>query len=129
MCVKAQGGSPNRIWFEGFRKRFCTVRVGTRGDQLKERKTARTAGRCPECQAASGFAATGFEPDNRYQAVQALWFSAADGLDPDGEILASLEQARQDPDDRIADLAEKALADLKALEERKAVAAENADAN
>ncbi len=56
-------------------------------------------------------------PDNRLQAVQQLWYSAADGLDGDGGIMSTLNAALDDPDEAIAKMAEKALADLKALEE------------
>ena len=59
-------------------------------------------------------------PDNRLQAVQQLWYSAADGLDPDGGIRSTLQAALDDPDDDIAEMAEKALADLQALEESRA---------
>jgi hypothetical protein len=54
------------------------------------------------------------EPDNRYQALQSLWYSAADGLDEDGTIRRTLEAALGDDED-IADLAERALVDLAKL--------------
>ena len=56
------------------------------------------------------------EPDNRYQALQLLWYSAADGLDEDGAIRRTLEAALGDDED-IAELAEQALADLAKLEQ------------
>ena len=60
-------------------------------------------------------------PDNRLQAVQQLWYSAADGLDGDGTIRSTLRAALDDPDEAIALMAEKALADLEALEEARAL--------
>ena len=41
-------------------------------------------------------------PDNRLQAVQLLWYSAADGLDSDGSIEATLRAALDDPDEAVA---------------------------
>lgn len=61
-------------------------------------------------------AASESDPGNRYQALQSLWYSAADGLDRNGDIRTTLEQAAQDPDPQIAEMAEKALKDLNALE-------------
>ena len=57
------------------------------------------------------------DPDNRIQALEQLWYSAADGLDGDGAITRSLEAALGDPDEEIAALAEQALADLAKLEQ------------
>ena len=57
--------------------------------------------------------------DNRLLALEALWYSAADGLDGDGAIKTALREALNDPDERIAELAEKALADLDKLEKRR----------
>ena len=57
--------------------------------------------------------------DNRYQALEQLWYSAADGLDGDGAITTALREALNDPDERIAELAEKALADLDRIEKRR----------
>ncbi len=54
-------------------------------------------------------------PDIRYRALQSLWYSAADGLDPDGRIQYVLEGAVFDPDPRVVELAERALEDLKKL--------------
>ena len=59
------------------------------------------------------------EPDNRSQAIQSLWYAAADGLDEDGAIRRALEQALADRDPEIAELAEAALADLAKLETRR----------
>ena len=56
-------------------------------------------------------------PDNRLQAIQQLWYSAADGLDSDGSIMSTLRAALDDPDEAIAKMAKQALADLKALDE------------
>lgn len=50
---------------------------------------------------------------------QPLWHAAADGLDADGTIWNALRWALEDPDDRIAELAERAMAGLMALEDRK----------
>ncbi|NOY63177.1 MAG: hypothetical protein GXP10_08530 [Gammaproteobacteria bacterium] len=50
--------------------------------------------------------------ESRYQAVQSLWHSAADGLDHDGRIAGALQQATLDSDERVAELAGRALADL-----------------
>lgn len=55
------------------------------------------------------------DPDNRYQALEQLWYSAASGLDGDGAIMRTLEAARGDDDEDIAELAERALADLAKL--------------
>lgn len=64
-----------------------------------------------------------FDPstDNRMQAIEQLWYSAADGLDRDGGIRGTLQAALDDPDEAIAEMAEKALADLQALEQAQAV--------
>jgi hypothetical protein len=59
------------------------------------------------------------DPGNRLEALQSLWYSAADGLDEDGEIRRLLEAAQSDPDEDIAELARKALADLDKLEARR----------
>jgi hypothetical protein len=59
------------------------------------------------------------DPGNRLEALQSLWFSAADGLDEDGEIRRLLEAAQSDPDEDIAELAQRALADLDKLEARR----------
>lgn len=56
-------------------------------------------------------------PDNRLRAIEQLWYSAADGLDSNGTIRSTLETARDDPDEAIAEMAEKALADLQTLED------------
>jgi len=56
----------------------------------------------------------------RYLALQSLWYSAADGLDKDGEIKSILQQTVSDSDSRIADLARQALDDLENLERQKA---------
>ncbi len=61
-------------------------------------------------------AASDVEPDNRLQAVESLWYSAADGLDGDGTIGAALQAALDDPDEQVADMAKRALEDLQALE-------------
>jgi hypothetical protein len=57
------------------------------------------------------------DPDIRFQAFQSLWYSAADGLDTDGTIRETLEAATNDPDERIAELAKKAILDLDALKQ------------
>jgi hypothetical protein len=59
------------------------------------------------------------DPGNRLEALQSLWYSAADGLDEDGEIRRLLEAAQSDPDEDIAELAQRALADLDKLEARR----------
>ena len=60
------------------------------------------------------------EPNNRLQALQSLWYAAADGRDQEGEIKRVLEDARADPDPDIAELAQKAMADLERLAARRA---------
>jgi hypothetical protein len=55
-------------------------------------------------------------PEIRYQALEALWYAAADGLDADGAIGAILEEAMADPNPDIAKLAKRALEDLQPLE-------------
>ena len=60
------------------------------------------------------------EPNNRIQALQSLWYAAADGRDQEGEIKRVLEDARADPDPDIAELAQKAMADLDRLATRRA---------
>ena len=60
------------------------------------------------------------EPNNRFQALQSLWYAAADGRDQEGEIKRILEDARADPDPDIAELAKKAMADLDRLATRRA---------
>ena len=60
------------------------------------------------------------EPNNRIQALQSLWYAAADGRDQEGEIKRILEDARADPDPDIAELAQKAMADLDRLATRRA---------
>ena len=60
------------------------------------------------------------EPNNRIQALQSLWYAAADGRDQEGEIKRILEDARADPDPDIAELAKKAMADLDRLATRRA---------
>ncbi len=56
------------------------------------------------------------EPDNRYQALQSLWYSAADGVDGNGAAREALELALDDWNPAVARLAQKALDDLSALE-------------
>ncbi|MBW7998406.1 MAG: hypothetical protein FVQ81_17905 [Candidatus Glassbacteria bacterium] len=56
---------------------------------------------------------------NRYQAVEALWRSAANGLDSDGRITDTLQNALRDSDPQIAKLAERAIEDLQQLAERR----------
>lgn len=53
---------------------------------------------------------------NRLKAIEALWFSAADGLDKDSNIRLCLQQALGDSDERVAELAARALADIDHLE-------------
>jgi hypothetical protein len=60
------------------------------------------------------------EPNNRIQALQSLWYAAADGRDQEGEIKRVLDDARADPDPDIAELAQKAMADLERLAARRA---------
>jgi len=60
------------------------------------------------------------EPDNRIRALESLWYAAADGRDQEGEIKRVLEDARADPDPDIAELAQKAVADLERLAARRA---------
>ncbi len=60
------------------------------------------------------------EPNNRIQALQSLWYAAADGRDQEGEIKRILEDARVDHDPDIAELAKKAMADLDRLATRRA---------
>lgn len=60
-------------------------------------------------------AASDSEPGNRLQAVEALWYSAADGLNVNGAISAALQTALDDPDERVAATAGRAIADLAAL--------------
>ena len=60
------------------------------------------------------------EPNNRIQALQSLWYAAADGRDQEGEIKRILEDARADPDPDIAEVAKKAMADLDRLATRRA---------
>jgi hypothetical protein len=55
-------------------------------------------------------------PEIRYQTLEALWYAAADGLDADGLIKATLEEALADSDPDIAALAKRALDDLQAIE-------------
>ena len=55
-------------------------------------------------------------PDIRYQSLEALWYAAADGLDADGWIKTTLQEALADPDPDVAALAKRALNDLQALE-------------
>lgn len=57
--------------------------------------------------------------DHRLKAYRSLWYAAADGLDADDTIWNALRWAVEDPDDRITELAERAMADLMALEDRK----------
>jgi hypothetical protein len=66
--------------------------------------------------ALTNVAASDPEPEIRYQTLEALWYAAADGLDADGLIRATLEEALTDPDPDVAALAEWALEDLRALE-------------
>lgn len=60
------------------------------------------------------------EPNNRIRALESLWYAAADGRDQEGEIKRVLEDARADPDPDIAELAQKAMADLDRLAARRA---------
>lgn len=60
-------------------------------------------------------AATDPEPGNRLQAVEALWYSAADGLDTQGTIAGALQAALDDPDEGVSATAGQAIADLAAL--------------
>jgi len=60
-------------------------------------------------------AASDPDTDNRVQALHTLWNAAADGRDQEGAIKRILEDARADPDADIAELAQKALADLERL--------------
>ncbi len=53
---------------------------------------------------------------NRFEVIEALWLSAADGLDKDGNIWLYLQQAMDDSDERVSELAAKAIADLEHLE-------------
>jgi len=77
--------------------------------------------RGPEAVAVLTEAAAGDpEPDNRLRALQSLWYAAADGRDQEGEIKQVLEDARADPDPDIAELAQKALADIERLAARRA---------
>jgi hypothetical protein len=63
------------------------------------------------------------EPMNRYLALQSLWISAADSpLGKDNLIWHSLQQAQDDMDTQVADLASKALKDLEQLEQNLAEA-------
>jgi len=55
-------------------------------------------------------------PEIRYRALEALWYAAADGLDADGHIKATLEEAVSDPDPDVSALAKRALEDLETLE-------------
>lgn len=49
----------------------------------------------------------------RYEAVNNLWRSGGDGLASDGKIISILQQAVWDRDESVAELARRALADLK----------------
>ncbi len=60
------------------------------------------------------------ETSNRYQAVQSLWYAAADGVDEDGAAREALDMALDDVDPAVAELAQQALDDLSALELRRA---------
>ena len=57
-------------------------------------------------------AASDVEPDNRLQAVESLWYFAADGLDADGTIRAALQAALDDLDELVAAMAKRAIKDL-----------------
>jgi hypothetical protein len=54
---------------------------------------------------------------NRLKAIECLWLSAADGMDRYGDIRANIQWAVEDPDDRVSDIAGKALSDLERLME------------
>ncbi len=60
------------------------------------------------------------ETSNRYQAVQSLWYAAADGVDEDGAAREALDMALDDVDPAVAELAQQALDDLSALALRRA---------
>ncbi len=60
------------------------------------------------------------ETSNRYEAVQSLWYAAADGVDEDGAAREALEKVLDDQDPDVAELAQRALDDLLALELRRA---------
>lgn len=55
---------------------------------------------------------------NRYLSVEALWYSAADGLDKDQQINLKLQLLINDADEKIAQLAKAALTDLNNLERK-----------
>ena len=57
--------------------------------------------------------------ESRLLWLEALWYSAADGLDGDGAITTALQKVLNDLDESIAELAEKALKDLDQLEKRR----------
>ncbi len=61
-------------------------------------------------------AAMDVEARNRFKALETLWFSAADGMDKEGMIWLGIRQALGDSDERVVELAAKALADLNYLE-------------
>jgi hypothetical protein len=54
---------------------------------------------------------------NRLKAIECLWLSAADGMDKNGDIRADIQWALEDPDQRVSDIAARALLDLKRLTE------------
>lgn len=55
------------------------------------------------------------EANNRVLAVNELWRMAADGYDQEGKVMEALRDAMRDPDERVSQLAAKAVADLEKL--------------
>ncbi len=53
--------------------------------------------------------------EDRLEMLSQLWYMAADGYDADGRSLSLLEDALDDPDPRVAELAGRALRDLENL--------------
>jgi hypothetical protein len=56
------------------------------------------------------------EPTNRFLALQALWFAAADGIGNRDDIWHCLQQSQRDHDLNVAQLAERAIMDIEQLE-------------
>ncbi len=56
------------------------------------------------------------DPTNRYLALQALWFTAADDINDMDVVLHYLQQAQNDSDSHVAEVAESALMDLEHID-------------
>ena len=115
--AEAAGPELPEGWTELAQAAVAEPDAGLRGEAIRSVSIYRSA----EARAVLTEVAAGDpEPNNRIQALQSLWYAAADGRDQEGEIKRVLEDARADPDPDIAELAQKAMADLDRLATRRA---------